>query len=102
MLDEPTTALDKTTEAQVLDLIRRLRAARQGAMVIVTHDLNVVADICDRVLVMYAGRVVEELDSGRLSEARHPYTQGLLNCLPALGGTRRPLPVLDRLPQWAA
>jgi peptide/nickel transport system ATP-binding protein len=46
--------------------------------------------------------VVEELESGRLSEARHPYTQGLLNCLPALGGTRRPLPVLDRLPQWAA
>jgi peptide/nickel transport system ATP-binding protein len=54
------------------------------------------------VLVMYAGRVVEELDSGRLSEARHPYTQGLLNCLPELGGTRRPLPVLDRQPEWAA
>ena len=60
VLDEPTTALDKTTEAQVLDLIRRLRAARRGAMAIVTHDLNVVAGICDRVLVMQHGRVVEE------------------------------------------
>ncbi len=79
VLDEPTTALDKTTEAQVLGLIRRLRAARQGAMVIVTHDLNVVADICDRVLVMQHGRIVEQGPVGAVFVApRDAYTQVLL------------------------
>jgi ABC-type glutathione transport system ATPase component len=79
VLDEPTTALDKTTEAQVLGLIRRLRAARQGAMVIVTHDLNVVADICDRVLVMQHGRIVEQGPVGAVFAApRDAYTQALL------------------------
>ena len=79
VLDEPTTALDKTTEAQVLDLIRRLRAARQGAMVIVTHDLNVVADICDRVLVMQHGRIVEQGAVGTVFAApREAYTRVLL------------------------
>ena len=79
VLDEPTTALDKTTEAQVLELIRRLRSARQGAMVIVTHDLNVVADICDHVLVMQHGRIVEQ---GPVAEIfvspREAYTRLLL------------------------
>jgi peptide/nickel transport system ATP-binding protein len=79
VLDEPTTALDKTTEAQVLDLIRRLRVARQGAMVIVTHDLNVVADICDRVLVMQHGRIVEQGAVGTVFAApREAYTRVLL------------------------
>jgi ABC-type glutathione transport system ATPase component len=79
VLDEPTTALDKTTEAQVLDLIRRLRTARQGAMVIVTHDLNVVADICDRVLVMQHGRIVEQGPVGPVFAApREAYTRLLL------------------------
>jgi len=79
VLDEPTTALDKTTEAQVLDLIRRLRAARQGAMVIVTHDLNVVADICDRVLVMQHGRIIEQGAVGAVFAApREAYTRVLL------------------------
>jgi ABC-type glutathione transport system ATPase component len=79
VLDEPTTALDKTTEAQVLELIRRLRTARQGAMVIVTHDLNVVADICDRVLVMQHGRIVEQGPVGEVFAApREAYTQVLL------------------------
>jgi peptide/nickel transport system ATP-binding protein len=79
VLDEPTTALDKTTEAQVLDLIRRLRTARQGAMVIVTHDLNVVADICDRVLVMQHGRIVEQGAVGTVFAApREAYTRVLL------------------------
>ncbi|WP_353211382.1 ABC transporter ATP-binding protein [Rhodovarius sp.] len=79
VLDEPTTALDKTTEAQVLDLIRRLRMARQGAMVIVTHDLNVVADICDQVLVMQHGRIIEQGAVGTVFSApREAYTRGLL------------------------
>jgi len=79
VLDEPTTALDKTTEAQVLELIRRLRRARQGAMVIVTHDLNVVADICDRVLVMQHGRIVEQGPVGIVFAApREAYTRVLL------------------------
>jgi ABC-type glutathione transport system ATPase component len=79
VLDEPTTALDKTTEAQVLDLIRRLRRARRGAMVIVTHDLNVVAGVCDRAMVMQHGRVVEEGPVGRVFGApRQAYTRLLL------------------------
>ena len=79
VLDEPTTALDKTTEAQVLDLIRRLRRARRGAMVIITHDLNVVAGICDRVMVMQHGRVVEAGPVGRVFGApREEYTRLLL------------------------
>jgi peptide/nickel transport system ATP-binding protein len=100
--DEPTSALDVTVQLEVLRILDRLVVERGMGLVFVSHDLRLVSTFCDRVLVMYAGRVVEELDSGRLSEARHPYTQGLLNCLPELGGTRRPLPVLDRRPEWAA
>ena len=100
--DEPTSALDVTVQLEVLRILDRLVVERGMGLVFVSHDLRLVSTFCDRVLVMYAGRVVEELDSGRLSEARHPYTQGLLNCLPELGGTRRPLPVLDRQPEWAA
>jgi len=81
--DEPTTALDVTVQAEILDLFRRLREERGMTMIIVTHDLGVVADSCDRVLVMYAGQVVE---SGRvdqiLSAPRHPYTRGLLDSMP--------------------
>jgi ABC-type glutathione transport system ATPase component len=91
VLDEPTTALDKTTEAQVLDLIRRLRAVRQGAMVIVTHDLNVVAGICDRVMVMRHGRVVEEGPVRHVFAApREPYTRLLLGAALHVGEATRP------------
>jgi ABC-type glutathione transport system ATPase component len=79
VLDEPTTALDKTTEAQVLDLVRRLRATRDAGLVLVTHDLNVVAEVCDRVLVMQGGRVLE---TGRVRQVfaapRMAYTRDLL------------------------
>lgn len=93
VLDEPTTALDKTTEAQVLDLIRRLRAARQGAMVIVTHDLNVVADICDRVLVMQHGRIVEQGPVGAVfATPREAYTQVLLGAALRVEETSRATP----------
>ncbi len=93
VLDEPTTALDKTTEAQALDLIRRLRAARRGAMVIVTHDLNVVADICDRVMVMQHGRVVETGPVRRVFAAPgQPYTRLLLGAALQVDANSRAAP----------
>jgi oligopeptide/dipeptide ABC transporter ATP-binding protein len=80
--DEPTTALDVTIEAAILDLIRELNESLGMAMLLVTHDLSVVAELCDRVAVMYAGRIVEYGDVGTIFEdPRHPYTQGLLRCI---------------------
>ncbi len=90
--DEPTTALDVTIQAQILALIDKLRRDTGMAVLFITHNLGVVAEIADRVVVMYAGRVVEEADVRALFRApRHPYTQGLLACLPrrALDGTAR-------------
>ena len=81
--DEPTTALDVTIQAQILDLMRQLQRDNGTAIILVTHDLGVVANTCRRVLVMYAGQIVEEGDSGTLFRAaRHPYTLGLLNSVP--------------------
>lgn len=81
--DEPTTALDVTVQAQILDLIRKLQQEMDLAVIFVTHDLGVVADICDRVAVMYAGQIVEESDVDSLFERpRHPYTEGLLAAIP--------------------
>ena len=78
--DEPTTALDVTIQAQILDLMLTLRAQSGAAILLITHDLGVVAEMCDRVYVMYAGRVVEQNSTAALFKApRHPYTQGLLN-----------------------
>ncbi|PVG80795.1 dipeptide ABC transporter ATP-binding protein DppD [Nocardioides gansuensis] len=83
LADEPTTSLDVTIEAQVLELLRKLRAQRDLSMVLVTHDLSVVAEMCDRVVVMYAGRVVEVADVYDLFERpQHPYTQQLLKAIP--------------------
>ena len=84
--DEPTSALDVTLEVQILELLRRLRDERGAAILFITHDLGVVAQICDRVVVMYAGRVVEEADVVTLFEhPRHPYTQALLAAMPSRG-----------------
>jgi peptide/nickel transport system ATP-binding protein len=99
--DEPTSALDVTVQLQVLSILDALVAERGMGLVFVSHDLRLVSSFCDRILVMYAGRVVEEVAAGGLAEARHPYTRGLLNCLPRLGGDRHPLPTLDRQPDWA-
>jgi peptide/nickel transport system ATP-binding protein len=99
--DEPTSALDVTVQLQVLSILDRLVSERGMGLILVSHDLRLVSSFCDRILVMYAGRVVEEISSGGLSEARHPYTRGLLECLPQLGEDRHPLPVLTRDPAWA-
>jgi len=86
--DEPTTALDVTIQAQILDLMRDLKRTVGAAIVIITHDLGVVAEVAERVIVMYAGRKVEEAEVGRLfRNPRHPYTQGLLGSMPKLGSS---------------
>ena len=84
--DEPTTALDVTIQAQILDLMRRLQSETGTAILFITHNLGVVAEIAQRVVVMYAGRIVEEGDVRTLFKTpRHPYTRGLLACMPHLG-----------------
>ena len=99
--DEPTSALDVTVQAEVMSILDGLVKERGMGLIFVSHDLRLVGKFCDRVLVMYKGRVVEELESGNLMNAKHPYTQGLLNCLPRIGGKREPLPSLDRSGDWA-
>jgi peptide/nickel transport system ATP-binding protein len=99
--DEPTSALDVTVQAEVLSILDRLVRDRGMGLIFISHDLRLVARFCDRVLVMYKGRVVEEVQARHLLEAQHPYTRGLLNCLPRIGGPRGPLPALDRSGAWA-
>lgn len=99
--DEPTSALDVTVQLQVLAILDDLVRDRGMALVFVSHDLTLVSSFCDRVLVMYQGRVVEELAASDLDKASHPYTQGLLNCLPRIDGRHADLPVLNRDPAWA-
>ena len=100
--DEPTSALDVTVQLQVLGIMDALVRERGMGLIFISHDLRLVATFCDRVLVMYAGRIVEEVEATRLDDARHPYTRGLLNCLPKIGGGKAPLPVLDRDAAWSA
>jgi peptide/nickel transport system ATP-binding protein len=83
--DEPTTALDVTIQAQVLDLMKKLRAELGTSMILITHDLGIVAEACDKVAIMYAGSVVEHADVTSLfTEPKHPYTQGLMSSIPSL------------------
>jgi ABC-type dipeptide/oligopeptide/nickel transport system ATPase component len=113
--DEPTTALDVTMEAQIIHLLRNLRTSFDGAIVIVTHHLGVIAELCDRVAVMYAGEVVEEGPVDALfHDPRHPYTRALLACDPAVvepgsgicrpsaGGCRTCRPCRRAAPLWRA
>lgn len=97
--DEPTTALDVTIQAQILELIRNLQAEYHMSVIYITHDLGVVANVADRVAVMYAGQIVEV---GKVDEifydARHPYTWALLSALPQLGVKGEPLPTIDGTP----
>ena len=91
--DEPTTALDVTIQAQILDLLREMQRESGMAILFITHDLGVIAELCDRVTVMYAGCVVEQAGANQLfSSPRHPYTQGLLQSIPLLNGVpKQPL-----------
>ncbi|HMG50205.1 MAG TPA: ABC transporter ATP-binding protein [Inquilinus sp.] len=90
--DEPTTALDVTIQAQVLDLMKKIRATLNTAVLLISHDLGVIADICERVIVMYAGRVVEDADVRSIfRRPSHPYTQALLQSIPRLNDDRRRL-----------
>lgn len=90
--DEPTTALDVTIQAQILDLMNGLKSQTETSIILITHDLGVVAEMCDRVYVMYAGRIVEEADVIRLyQEPKHPYTKALINSTPILGQPEKEL-----------
>lgn len=93
--DEPTTALDATIQAQILDLLREIQRDNGMALALISHDLGVIAEVCDRVLVMYAGRVVEQAPTRRLFEqAQHPYTCGLLAAIPDFDTPPRRLPTI--------
>ena len=98
--DEPTSALDATVQAEILKLIDDLVSARGMGLILISHDLPLVSHFCDRVAVMYAGKIVEQLKAGELHQAQHPYTQGLLACLPSLRHPRARLPVLQRDAAW--
>jgi len=93
--DEPTTALDVTIQAQILDLMRGLRTTMNTAVILITHDLGVIAEMANRVAVMYAGRIVEQTDVNRLfAQPLHPYTQGLIASIPVLGLVKEELDVI--------
>jgi peptide/nickel transport system ATP-binding protein len=102
--DEPTTALDVTIQAQILDLMRDLKAATGAAIILITHDLGVVAEVCDEVAVMYAGEIVERAPVDVLfSSPQHPYTIGLLASMPRLDCSDAELPAIDGMvPNMAA
>jgi peptide/nickel transport system ATP-binding protein len=99
--DEPTSALDVTVSMEILRILDELVSERGMGLIFISHDLKLVSSFCNRVLVMYAGRVVEELEAKHLREAKHPYTQGLMRCLPTLADDVHPLPTLNRDPSWA-
>lgn len=97
--DEPTTALDVTIQAQILDLLQRLCAENGSALILITHDLAVVAQMAERVVVMYSGRVVEDAGARAIfAQPRHPYSRGLLLSLPQLGSNRGRLPTIPGSP----
>lgn len=99
--DEPTSALDATVQAEILRLIDDLVSRRGMGLILISHNLPLVSHFCHRVLVMYAGRVIEAMPAADLKHSRHPYTRGLLFCPPSLKRPRARLPVLVRQPSWA-
>jgi peptide/nickel transport system ATP-binding protein len=98
--DEPTSALDVTVRLEVLGLLEELVERRNLGLIFISHDLNLVRHFCDRVLIMYAGRIVETLEARNLANAKHPYTQGLLASLPSIEEPPARLPVLKRERSW--
>ncbi|MGI9435353.1 MAG: ABC transporter ATP-binding protein [Geminicoccaceae bacterium] len=100
--DEPTSALDVTVQMQILAIIDDMVRERGMGLIFISHDLNLVASFCDRILIMYAGRIVEQCRADELHLATHPYTRGLLACLPRLDGERDLLDTLKRDPAWSS
>lgn len=98
--DEPTSALDVTVQMQVLNIMDKLVSERGMGLIFISHDLSLVSSFCDRVLIMYAGRIVETCEASKLYEAKHPYTRGLLDSLPRLDAPVSRLSVLQRDPAW--
>jgi peptide/nickel transport system ATP-binding protein len=98
--DEPTSALDVTVQKEVLEIMDNLVRERGMGLIFISHDLNVVSAFCDRVLIMYAGRIVETCRADVLHDAKHPYTRGLLNSLPQLEHPVERLEVLQRDEAW--
>ena len=97
--DEPTTALDVTVQAQIMGLLAELQQERQMGLILITHDLGVVADVADRIAVMYAGRIVEQADVYELyRKPAHPYTKGLLDSIPRLDQKGETLSAIGGLP----
>ncbi len=98
--DEPTSALDVTVQMQVLAILDDLVTERGMGLMFISHDLNLVASFCDRVIIMYAGRIVETCPASELEQAQHPYTRGLLASLPRIDQPRDTLAVLEREAAW--
>ena len=96
--DEPTSALDVTVRMQVWRILDDLVSEKGLGLMFISHDLNLVATFCDRVLIMYAGRIVESWRASELHQAEHPYTRGLLDSLPKINERREVLPILKRDP----
>lgn len=98
--DEPTSALDVTVRMKVLKILDDMVSDKGIGLITISHDLNLVRNFCDRVLIMFNGQVVESLLAKELDDAKHPYTKGLLAAQPRIGGNRKPLPVLQRNDEW--
>ncbi|MGX5658863.1 ABC transporter ATP-binding protein [Castellaniella ginsengisoli] len=98
--DEPTSALDVTVQNKILEVIDDMVSRHHMGLIFISHDLDLVSTFCDRILIMYRGRVVEECRADQLHAAQHPYTRGLLACAPRLGERREQLAVLDRQEAW--
>jgi len=98
--DEPTSALDVTVQLQVLAVLDDMIRDRGMGLIFISHDINLIASFCDRILIMYGGRVMEQCTAANLHQAKHPYTRGLLNCLPSMEGGQDELPTLQRDPAW--
>ncbi len=99
--DEPTSALDVSVQNQILFLINEMVTQRNMGLIFISHDLNLVSTFCDRIIIMYRGRVVEQCQASQLHASVHPYTRGLLSCVPSLDQKKQRLDVLRRDPGWS-
>jgi peptide/nickel transport system ATP-binding protein len=100
--DEPTSALDVTVQLQVLAILDDLVSSRGMGLIFISHDLELVASFCDKIVIMYSGRIMEVIKANELHRSEHPYTRGLLNCLPRISDDRKRLPVLQRDALWTS